>query len=84
MITPQKNGHHIVEFLKVETNENTYFVGSWETVGGKATDYVNTIVTVLGEVDPRKLQDKVSNTMTKRVVTNTAVDGALKQVKGES
>ena len=78
-----KNGYYIME-LEVETKENTYFVGSPETIGGKATDYVDTIVTVLGKVDPHKLQDKVSNTMTDRVVTNTAVDRALEQVMGES
>ena len=57
-----KNGYYIVE-VEVETKENTHFFGSPETMGGN-TDYVDTTVTVLGKVDPCKVQDKVSNTMT--------------------
>ena len=59
--------------IEVETKENTYFVGGREMVGGKATDYLDTIVAVLDEVDPRMLQDKVSNTMTDRVITEAGV-----------
>ena len=56
----------------METQDKTYFVGGRETEGDNATDYINTIVSMLDKLESNMLQ-KISKIMTDRVVTNTPI-----------
>ena len=67
-----KQGRHLVE-VEIATQINSYVVGSRETAGGTALEYVNSITEVLDEVDV-ELKSKLANTMTGRCVTNNKVD----------
>ena len=80
---------HLVE-VEIATNDNTYLVGLTRQVGGTANEYVQSIQKSLHRIEqtskqhaePLDILKKVTNTMTDRCVTNTAVDDQLQNLKG--
>ena len=67
-------------------------MGKTQQVGGTASEYVRSITknisrveqTSVGSAEQLSILNKVSNTMTDRCVTNTAVDDQLEALKGST
>ena len=80
---------HMVE-VEIATKEGPLLMGITQQVGGTASEYVRSITktisrveqTSVGSAEQLSILNKVSNTMTDRCVTNTAVDDQLEALKG--
>ena len=80
---------HMVE-VEIATKDGPLLMGKTHQVGGTASEYVRSITktisrieqTYVGSAEQLSILNKVSNTMTDRCVTNTAVDDQLDELKG--
>ena len=82
---------HMVE-VEIATKDGPILMGITQQVGGTASEYVRSITktisrveqTSVGSAGQLSILNKVSNTMTDRCVTNTAVDDQLKALRGST
>ena len=80
---------HLVE-VEIATKDGLLLMGITQHVGGTASEYVRSITktisrveqTSVGSAEQLSILNKVSNPMTDRCVTNTAVDDQLEALKG--
>ena len=82
-----KSHGHMVE-VEIANKDGPLLMGITQQVGGTASEYVRSITktisrveqTSVGSAEQLSILNKVSNTMTDRCVTNTAVDDQLEAI----
>ena len=78
--------------VEIATKDGPILMSITQQVGGTASEYVHSVTktisrveqTSVGSAEQLSILNKVSNTMTDRCVTNTAVDDQLEALKGST